>query len=569
MILLLCVVVPFLVPRRAVAQSRDPVAQALADGDLYQSKRNYELALDAYHKADKLAHHTSSEALLKIALVEKKAGLLSDAANDAKKAIVAAQGNKNAELKARLVRATLLTQMSGKSTDNKLKDAEAELRAALALAPDEPVAHFNLGMVLLKQEHDADGLSELKNFITMPNADPATVSETKRIIANPLRARNPFAPDFAFNTLEDQSVSNASLRGKVALIDFWGTWCPPCRESVSILKNVQKKYNGKAFQLVSISSDDDEDVWKTFVSSQHMDWAEYLDSSGTLQQAFQIDSFPTYIVLDKDGVVRFRQAGLSSTTQDDLEDAINKALKRPSDPTLSKAAAAEFTSTAESESATASKNPALATTTESASTPASTTDSHIELQVPEAALIEGNVYTNRALRMRYEFPAGWTAEKLGKLHEANEQAVAALRTAFLKQHADMPNATVLHSARSILYASRRGDGDAQHAVLNSIRIQAVEMRNSEANEEMFRRMTERMVTAAQLVEVTPPTVFAVRQHNFIRAEFERKGALHYYQGIAETGAGDYLLTIEWVAATLDDLRKIGDSLQKMEISDEQ
>lgn len=62
------------------------------------------------------------------------------------------------------------------------------------------------------------------------------------------------------------------------------------------------------------------------------------------------------------------------------------------------------------------------------------------------------------------------------------------------------------------------------------------MRNSEANEEMFRRVTERMVTAAGLTEITPPTVFALEEHKFIRAEFERKGgALHYYQGIAQTG----------------------------------
>jgi cytochrome c biogenesis protein CcmG/thiol:disulfide interchange protein DsbE len=124
------------------------------------------------------------------------------------------------------------------------------------------------------------------------------------------------------------------------LMDFWGTWCPPCRESIPTLQNLQKKYTGKNFELVSVSSDDEEDVWRTFVAAQKMNWTEYIDLSGEILERFKIESFPTYIVLDKDGVMRFRQSGFGETTQMELEDAINKALKRPSDPNLVAAAAA-------------------------------------------------------------------------------------------------------------------------------------------------------------------------------------------------------------------------------------
>ncbi len=60
------------------------------------------------------------------------------------------------------------------------------------------------------------------------------------------------------------------------------------------------------------------------------------------------------------------------------------------------------------------------------------------------------------------------------------------------------------------------------------------MRKSEANEELFRRMTERMVSAGELAEVTSPTTFEARQQGFIRAELEKKGALHYFKGVAQT-----------------------------------
>jgi thiol-disulfide isomerase/thioredoxin len=557
--------------RAPAAQAKDPVAQALAEGDLYESKRKYELALGAYRKADKLSHHNSSEALLKIARIEKKAGLLSDAANDAKQAVACAQGDKAAELRARLMRATLLTEMSGKPSDKKLKEAEAELRSSVALQPDLGVARFNLGVVLLKQERDAEGIAELKAFLENPGNDESMATEAKRMIANPIRGRAPFAPDFSFQSHDNQSVSNASLRGKVVLIDFWGTWCPPCRESVPILKEVQKKYNGKAFQLVSISSDDDEDVWKTFIQSQKMDWTEYLDSSSAVQESFKIDSFPTYIVMDKDGVIRFRQSGLSPMTQGDLEEAINKALKRSSDPALAKAASADSDSASE-------EAPALPTRTESAakppeaSAPASTAPAERDSDAPsfappEGGQISGSVYTNRDLGIRFEFPTGWTAAKMEALHAANEEFISTARAALQKQHPEAaPNARIL-LPRAVFYASKHGDGNAQRATLSSIRIQALE--NGRLTEESFQMNAQRMV-ASDLLEVTPAAGFEVKGHKFIRAEFERKsGALHYYQGIAQTEAGDYLLIIEWFAASLDELHAIGDNLQKLEIRDDE
>src|SRR3989454_3417867 len=105
----------------AAQESSDPAAQALSQGDLFQSKRKYELALDAYHKADKLSHHSSAPCYLKIASVERKLGDFSSALDDAKKAVKVAGEDKSVAVRAHLLRASLLSQMAGKSTDKKLK----------------------------------------------------------------------------------------------------------------------------------------------------------------------------------------------------------------------------------------------------------------------------------------------------------------------------------------------------------------------------------------------------------------------------------------------------------------
>ena len=267
--------------------SSDPVQQALSQGDLYQSKHKYDLAQEAYKKADKVSHHTSAEAYLKLAAVDRKLGDFSASLDDTKKALKVAGDDKALATRAYLTHATLLVQTSSKPGDKKLKEAEADVRRALALDPSNTVAHYDLGFILLKQEKDLEGIAELKAFTALPGIKESDLAEAQLVIANPIRAREPFAPEFSFTSHERQPVSNASLRGKVVLMDFWGTWCPPCRESVPTLQNLQKKYAGRGFELVSVSSDDDEEVWQAFIAAQKMNWTEYIDLSGEILERFK------------------------------------------------------------------------------------------------------------------------------------------------------------------------------------------------------------------------------------------------------------------------------------------
>jgi thiol-disulfide isomerase/thioredoxin len=547
----------------AAQESASAVAQAIAQGDLYQSKKKFDLALDAYHKADKLSHHTSALCYLKIASVERKLGDFSSALDNAKHAVKAAGEDKTLAIQAHLVRATLLTQMSGKPTDKKLKEAEAEIRQALALDPAQPRAHFDLGVVLLKQERDAEGLAELNAFVSSPGGNAATVAKARRFIASPIRAREPFAPDFSFVTHENKVVSNASLRGKVALLDFWGTWCPPCRASVPTLRNLQEKFTGKDFQLVSISSDGDEDVWRTFVEAQHMDWAEYIDLSGTVQEAFGIDSFPTYLVLDKDGVVRFRQSGFGMSTQEDLENAVSKALKRAPDPALAAAASA----------------PAPQAPSANASSPDSAGDeeharggpdasSSATLSGIETGTIAGNAYKNEALGLSYEFPDGWIAAKPEALRASVEQAESAAQAAILQQHPELAGSQRVRGPRTIFYASQRGQGDGLHIALPCVRITAVQTSLTSLNLDLFRQLTQRMAAGFGISLVSPAAGFTVKNHAFARADFERiLNANRLYEAYIQTLAGNFLVTFELFAASKDELQQISASLQSISISE--
>ena len=549
----------------AAQSDSDALSKAMAQGELFESKHKYELALEAYHKADKLAHHENANCYLKLAVVERKLGDFSSALDDTKKAIKAAGNDKSTAVKAYTIRAILLVRQSGKPTDKKLREAEEDMRQAIALEPQVALSHFNLGTILMKQEKDADGAAELNQSLATSGLDAKTAAEARKFIANPIRAREPFAPDFNFVTKENERMNNAALRGKVVLLDFWGTWCPPCRESVPAIKNVKKKFAGKGFELVGISSDDDEDVWRTFVEAKQMDWHEYIDLSGDVLQAFNIDSFPTYVVVDKDGVIRYRQSGYGDTTEGELEDAISKALKRNSDPALANAAATPDVAEEETK-----PEPAPVTRTSDDAKDAATGSGSAERPFGiEAGTVAENVYTNDALSLRYEFPKAWIAAKAESLHEINVKAEAAAKASILQQHPEMAEHLNLMMPVTVFYASKRGEGNPQRLSLPCIRINATPARMSQLSLETFQRMADNMAVASSAKLMGPANKYDVKEHNFLRVDMERNvGGTRLYQAYVQTASEDYLLTIEIYATSAEELQNVGETLQTMVVKDE-
>lgn len=513
--------------------------------------------------------------------MERKLGDFSSALDNAKKAVKVAGGDTPVAVRAHLLRGTLLSQMSGKSTDKKLKEAEEEIRQAIALDSSNAIARYDLGFVLLKQERDPEGIAELSAFLAMSGADAETVTEARRMIANPLRARAPFAPDFSFTTVQKQDVSNTSLRGKVVLMDFWGTWCPPCRASVPALRNLSKKYIGKPFQLLSVSSDDDEDVWKTFINAEHMDWSQYIDLQGEILHAFKVDSFPTFVVLDKDGVIRFRQSGEGPETEMELEDAINKYLKRESDPKLAAAAAAEgavssspASTTAPASRSSSSTRATSAGTSPSVSSVASTgsakRDGDLPASLPgvEGSVVSAGVYKNPTLGMTFPFPSGWVLATPDAIHALNERTEAAAKASILQQRPELANSLNLSVPSLVFYASRKG-GDAQRIEVPSIRITAAPSRLDSVSLDNFQVLVASRAAASGLKPTGAASEFQVNKHPFVRADFERSvGAVHVYQSFVQTIAGDYLLNIEIYAYSLDELKQVAASLQSMSIVDQ-
>jgi thiol-disulfide isomerase/thioredoxin len=117
----------------------------------------------------------------------------------------------------------------------------------------------------------------------------------------------------------------AQYRGKVVLLDFWASWCGPCRSALPNLKRLQAVYGGDDFVVVSISEDDDESDWRAFVSSHQMTWPQRLDSNRALQKQFGVNGLPTYVLIGRDGSVLQKIVG--EQIAESLPERIGPALR--------------------------------------------------------------------------------------------------------------------------------------------------------------------------------------------------------------------------------------------------
>ena len=100
----------------------------------------------------------------------------------------------------------------------------------------------------------------------------------------------------------------------MVLLDFWATWCEPCREALPHIRNIAKKFPGEPLVILSDSLDGDEEKWKDFVVKNEMSWLQYCEGSfkGPVAKLFGVTAIPHTFTVDADGVLQDEHIGDSS-----------------------------------------------------------------------------------------------------------------------------------------------------------------------------------------------------------------------------------------------------------------
>ncbi|GEP98444.1 TlpA disulfide reductase family protein [Chitinophaga cymbidii] len=125
--------------------------------------------------------------------------------------------------------------------------------------------------------------------------------------------------DFTLNTPEETPLSFSSLKGKYVLIDFWASWCGPCKKSFPHMKEVYKKYKSDQFEIYSISIDKDKDAWLKGLKEQDLPWLQTLDTKNISQSGFAVTGVPTTFLIDPKGKILMKEVGFDSSGESPLE----------------------------------------------------------------------------------------------------------------------------------------------------------------------------------------------------------------------------------------------------------
>jgi len=321
---------PNLVTGEAMARAQQGDAayeDEMEKGRDFMRAHKYEDAVKSFKRANDIAGKKSSECLLGMAQAYQGLEAHKNVIESCDKLLELAGSDLQLRALAYNMKGIALQSQSEGKDQKKLRDAEAAFRQAVALNSDLSIVHYNLGLTLMQQGRDPEGIAALRNYVELQPRG-TKFNEARKLIENPRRARENYAPDFSITTSEGEYIALEDLRGKVVLLDFWATWCPPCVASTPAFRSLYKRFQKEpSFVMIAISSDREADKWREFIAKNQMVWPQYRDRDSKVQRAFEVRSFPTYVLIDHEGIVRFRHSGFGSSGTTQIEEAISKALK--------------------------------------------------------------------------------------------------------------------------------------------------------------------------------------------------------------------------------------------------
>jgi thiol-disulfide isomerase/thioredoxin len=181
------------------------------------------------------------------------------------------------------------TSAAGKPVQNSLSAASAQPASTFnSMQPEQPPS---LGEVARLARAKKTSQAKAVRIFDDENMPRAPVSAGEK------------APDYSGHG------GGSSAGGKVTIIDFWATWCGPCRHALPGLKQLQAAYGSNQVEVVSISEDEDEGAWRSFVAQNGMNWTQKLDLNHQIMRQYGASALPTYVLIGRDGTVLQQYVG--------------------------------------------------------------------------------------------------------------------------------------------------------------------------------------------------------------------------------------------------------------------
>ncbi|MGH1486167.1 MAG: TlpA family protein disulfide reductase [Cellvibrionaceae bacterium] len=158
----------------------------------------------------------------------------------------------------------------------------------------------------------------LINAILVLPVHAVDVGDTATVIPLPLLV----------NKTAGKNTSIKDFKGKLVYLDFWASWCGPCRKSLPILNDIRKNYSDQGFEVVAINVDENLNDALKFLKKYPVDYPILLDSKGLSPRSYQVKGMPTAYLIDEKGIIIYKHTGFKKKDKKKIEALIDKHLAK-------------------------------------------------------------------------------------------------------------------------------------------------------------------------------------------------------------------------------------------------
>jgi peroxiredoxin len=135
------------------------------------------------------------------------------------------------------------------------------------------------------------------------------------------------APDFALKSSTGENLRLSEYRGDVVMINFWATWCGPCRQEMPLLDELYNRYQRVGFNLLGVNIDDDSRRAMQMAEELGIDFPVLFDASKEVSRLYEVEAMPVTVLVDREGTVRYVHHGYKPGYEDKYLDQIRSLLR--------------------------------------------------------------------------------------------------------------------------------------------------------------------------------------------------------------------------------------------------
>ena len=135
------------------------------------------------------------------------------------------------------------------------------------------------------------------------------------------------APDFALKSSTGDNLRLSEFRGDVVMINFWATWCGPCRQEMPLLDELYQRYNRVGFNLLGVNIDDDSNRAMAMIRELGVGFPVLFDSRKEVSKMYDVDAMPVTVLVDREGNVRFVHQGYKPGYEEKYLDQVRALLR--------------------------------------------------------------------------------------------------------------------------------------------------------------------------------------------------------------------------------------------------